>query len=520
MSPCRAAVRVVAAIAIGLAIWIAGAPPLHAQPEAVPCENGQAGPYACDRVDLLAEMDLVALGSSYAQGDLTNWWWGNDIWGWTDPETGTEYALVGTWEGVSFVDLSTPTAPVLVGMLPTAAQRGDLRTIGNLWRDIKTRGTYAYIVSEVPGHGVQVFDLRRLRSITEAPVEFEPDARYTGIGSAHNIVASDDLDVVIAVGHDTNNLECLTGLYLIDVTTPTAPRYSGCFGADGYTHDAQCIVYDGPDPDYQGRTVCFSSNTIMLSISDITEPARTRALSTAIYPTVVFTHQGWLTEDRRFFFMNDEGDDGATDIGGTRTIVMNVEDLDAPFYVGAYIAPTTTIDHNHYIAGDLLFQANYESGFRLHRINPDDPAALTLVGFFDTYPESDSFGSNGAWSVYPFFESGIVIVSDQQRGLFVLQPAATAVAGESAPDGAVARLSAAYPNPFGDRTTLTLTLDSPEHVRAEVYDLLGRRVATLLNDTTDGALLTVDGAGLPSGVYVVRVVGETFAETRRLTLAR
>ncbi|MEO1633408.1 MAG: T9SS type A sorting domain-containing protein, partial [Bacteroidota bacterium] len=75
-------------------------------------------------------------------------------------------------------------------------------------------------------------------------------------------------------------------------------------------------------------------------------------------------------------------------------------------------------------------------------------------------------------------------------------------------------------NPFRDRTTLALTLTAPEPVRAEVYDLLGRRVATLLHGTTDGALLTVDGAGLPSGVYVVRVVGETFAETRRLTLAR
>ncbi|MEM6784748.1 MAG: choice-of-anchor B family protein [Bacteroidota bacterium] len=485
------------------------------------CDNGLAGAYPCDQVDLLAQLDLVALGSSYDRRDGTGaWWWGNDIWGWTDPETGTEYALVGTWEGVSFVDLSVPSAPVYVGMLPTTQDRGVVTNMGNLWRDIKTSGSFAYVVSEAPGHGLQVFDLRRLRSVTAPPVEFEADAVYEEAGSAHNVIASDGLDVVAVAGHASSDLRCLTGLLLIDVSAPTNPRYAGCFDDDDYTHDAQCIVYDGPDPDYQGRTVCFGSNTTLLSISDITDPARTDAISTAIYPNAAFVHQGWLTEDRRFFYMNDEGDDGAPDIGGTRTIVMNVEDLDNPFYVGAHIAPITATDHNHYIHGDLLFQANYQSGLRIYRLDAANPTDFTPVGFFDTYPEGDAFTFDGAWSVYPFFESGLVIVSDQQRGLFVLQPDVTAVSAEGLPDQAEPSLSAAYPNPFSQQTTLALTLDTPERVRAEVYDLLGRRVATLLDGTVDAASLTLDGTTLPSGTYVVRAVGETFVETRRVTRAR
>ncbi|MEM8601812.1 MAG: choice-of-anchor B family protein, partial [Bacteroidota bacterium] len=484
-----------------------------AQPAPTRCEDGRAGPYPCDQVDLLAHMDLVALGAPYVQTDRTNWWWASDIWGWTDPETGTEYALVGTWEGVSFVDLSTPTAPVLVGFLPTAQGRGDLTNTGNLWRDVKTSGTYAYIVSEAQGHGLQIFDLRRLRGVAAPPVEFEADALYPTVGSAHNVVASDDLDVVVVVGHESTDLTCLDGLFLVDVSEPTSPRYAGCYDDDGYTHDAQCLVYDGPDPDYQGRTICLSSNLSFLSISDITEPSRTRAISTAIYPTPAIVHQGWLTEDRRFFFMNDEGDDRAAGIGGTRTIVMNVEDLDDPYYVDAYIAPITTIDHNHYILGDLLFQANYESGLRLYRLNETNPAALTPVGFFDTYPESDTFASNGAWSVYPFFASGVVIVSDMERGLFVLQPDVTAVGSEDPLPDADVVLSAAFPNPFSRHTSLTLALPAPERVRVHVYDLLGRRVATLLDGTVDAATLTLDGTALPSGAYVVRVQGETFAQT-------
>ncbi|MEM8598925.1 MAG: choice-of-anchor B family protein, partial [Bacteroidota bacterium] len=501
--------RLVSAFARGLclAALVILAAPSHLAAQ-TPCERGQADGYPCDRVTLLSFFDFDALtfGYDYASGRR-----GNDLWGWTDPETGVEYALVGHYDGVAFVDLSTPTAPRLVGTLPTASP-GESR---NLWRDIKTSGTYAYIVSEARNHGMQIFDLRRLRDVTGEPVTFTADARYQGVSGAHNVIADDDLDVAIIVGAaNFGGGTCNTGgLILVDVSNPLAPTLRGCFDDDGYTHDAQCLVYDGPDPDYQGRSVCISSNASILSISDITNPANPTGISTAVYPDPGYTHQGWLSEDGRFFIVNDELDEAFRSVPSTRTIVMNVEDLDNPFYVGAYLSGVTSSDHNLYVRGDVIYQANYESGLRLYRFDADNPTDFEPLGYFDTFPASTEISFDGAWSVYPYYESGIVTINDRESGLFVVRPEAVMVAGEDPLPDADVVLSAAFPNPFSRHTSLTLALPAPERVRAHVYDLLGRRVATLLDGTVDAATLTLDGTALPSGAYVVRVQGETFAQT-------
>jgi choice-of-anchor B domain-containing protein len=91
----------------------------------------------------------------------------------------------------------------------------------------------------------------------------------------------------------------------------------------------------------------------------------------------------------------------------TRTHVFDVSDLDAPLYVFAYEAATAAIDHNLYVLGSRVFQANYTSGLR-------------VLAFFDTFPTSDATAFSGAWSVYPYLPSGTIIVSDGTNGLFIL----------------------------------------------------------------------------------------------------
>ena len=96
--------------------------PTTAQPLSnVSCTNGKADEYRCSNVDLLSFVPLKDLGSN---GD------GADIWGWTDMDTGCEYAIVGCEDGTSFVDVSEPTYPRVLGFLPS-------HTTTSLWRDIK-----------------------------------------------------------------------------------------------------------------------------------------------------------------------------------------------------------------------------------------------------------------------------------------------------------------------------------------------------------------------------------------------
>jgi choice-of-anchor B domain-containing protein len=333
------------------------------------------------------------------------------VWGWTDPETGREYALLGLDTGTAFVDVSEPDAPVYVGFLRT-------QTSNSLWRSIKVYADHAFIVSEAPGHGMQVFSLARLRGVTAPPEIFTPDVRYGVFGRAHNVVVNEDTGFAYAVG--TNNT-CSGGLHMVDVRTPLAPVFAGCYAADGYTHDAQCVVYSGPDVEHFGREVCFASNEDTLTVVDVTEKAAPIQLSRTGYAGRGYTHQGWLTPDHVYFLLDDELDEGRWG-HPTRTYVWDVSDLDGPVLVGFHDAPTASTDHNQFVRGSYVFQANYTSGLRVLRLGDLSQLELTEVASFDTVPESDQPGFIGAWNNYPFFASGTVVVSDIQRGLFVLEP--------------------------------------------------------------------------------------------------
>lgn len=365
----------------------------------VPCVNGFAGTYPCHEVDLLAFMPLSQIGGGS----------GNDIWGWTDPLDGSEYAIMGRTSGTAFVDITDPYNPVYLGNLPR-------HTSNSTWRDIKVHKNHAFIVSEASGHGMQIFDLTQLREIENPPVTFSNTAHYSGFGNAHNIVINEESETAYAVG--TSN--CGGGLHMVDIKTPTTPTYLGCFASDGYTHDAQCVIYNGPDEEHHGREICFNANEDTLTIVDVTVKNAPVQLSRTGYVGQRYTHQGWLTEDHAYFLLNDELDEMQNG-HNTRTYVWDVQDLDQPVLRGSHLSSAPAIDHNLYVRGDYVYQANYRAGLRILELVDLAGANLDEVGYFDIYPSSDSASFNGAWSNYPYFESGTIVVSGIEQGLFLLR---------------------------------------------------------------------------------------------------
>ena len=139
----------------------------------------------------------------------------------------------------------------------------------------------------------------------------------------------------------------------------------------------------------------------------------------ADYPNVSYTHQGWLTEDQAYFYMNDETDETGGLVSNTRTLIFDVVDLDDPQLVKEHFSDNTSSDHNLYIVGDLMYQSNYNSGLRVFNIT--DRENPRPVGFFDTVPGEDFPSMNGSWSNYPFFKSGIVVVTSGGEGFFVVR---------------------------------------------------------------------------------------------------
>ncbi len=372
-----------------------------------PAGIGGNGPYDHRNINLLSRLSLAEMGAG--QSNVL----GNDIWGWTDSNTGKEFAIFGMTNGTAFVDISNPYNPQYLGRLNT-------HTGNKSWRDMKVYNDHVYIVSDANGaHGMQVFNLNDLTTVDpQNPQTFSATAHYSGFNRAHNIAINEQTGYAYVVGSEVAD----GGLHVLDLNSPTSPVHVGDFDQDGYTHDVQVVNYIGPDSTYAGREIAFASNEDTLTIVDVTNKNNMEQVSRVGYGGSEYSHQGWLSEDQRYFFMNDELDERRSEnLINTRTHVWNVEDLENPEYLGFHNGEAATIDHNLYVKDGKIYQANYTSGLRVIDIIDAENLEFEEFGYFDTYNTDNNVTFNGAWSVYPFFDSGTIIVSDRQNGLFLLE---------------------------------------------------------------------------------------------------
>jgi choice-of-anchor B domain-containing protein len=411
---------------------------------AVNCINGMAGIYPCKDVDLMAHLDNNTLGGGT----------GSDIEGWTDPVPDAmgvnhEYAIHGHSNGTTFIDVTTPEAPLVVGTLAPAVP-------GLLWREIEVYNNHAYIVQDILGAGIQIFDLTRLRAATPGVV-FTEDGRYTGFGPSHTITINADTGFAYANGSDTCNDG---GPHVFDLKpNPEAPVFVGCVSSDGYTHDSQCVLYHGPDTAYTGREICAMYNEDTLTIYDVTDKAvptfgvmLSRNCYSVAPATAQYTHQGAFTEDHRYILLDDEFDEDGSAAVFTTTYLWDMSDLDDPTSMPALpngdcpasysnndavgprlIKPwrhaTKCTDHNQFMVGRFSYQSNYACGLRIMDVTNVAAGKLSQAAYFDTSPAhdfiagaSDGGDLDGDWANYPYFRSGIVVSGNISKGLFVLKP--------------------------------------------------------------------------------------------------
>jgi len=398
------------------------------------CIGNEAGEYPCSEVDLKG-----FIGADQMLGSTTKKL--SDIWGWTDPVTGREYALVGLRDGTSIMDISVKNFPIYLGFL---AAHDDKESI---YRDIKTYGDYAYIVADVPDHGMQIFDLTQLRDVTTVPIIFEetdhfgidhfgfmtqstfeeaqntamtqalntifPKRTFSDEGYAHNIAIDEDSGYAYLVG--SNN--CNGGLFILDLSQPRDPSPAGCFGEFGWILDAQCVTYHGPDTRYIDSEIYFISYYIGMGVIDVTDKSKPRWLSFVEDSGFNEIWQGWLTEDQSYFLVGDKRN-------GSRlnTDIIDVSDLEDIKVADTYSSLEKARSGNNFVKGNYLYQANHRAGLIVLDLTDIDDGDLVKVGYFDTTPNLSNAGQNGVFGVYPFFGSGAVILSSMNEGLFIVDP--------------------------------------------------------------------------------------------------
>jgi len=370
-----------------------------------PCVNGFAGPYPCQGYDL-----MTLIRRDELLGPLFTQEYGY-VWGWTDPMTQKEYALVGSTAGVFFLDVSDPEFPVHIGQIISFGPPHHRQII-------RTYQNRAYIVGNSEDYALKVFDLTRLRDANpnEFPITFTEDHLYDEFWRASRISINEDSGYAFVTGTTTFS----GGPHFVDISNPSVALPAGGYDNDGSTLTATVVNYDGPDPDHQGKEILVGCNEGKVVVVDVTNKNNPTNISTIEYEGATTPVYGQFTQDKRYYIVGDFLDESVSGLN-TRTIILDFEDLDNPKEYAYHIGPTRANDFGGQIDDDIYYLANLTAGARMVSLSSIDNGHFEEVGHFDTYPQNDApLGYIGATNIYPFFQSGNILVNDLY-GIFIIR---------------------------------------------------------------------------------------------------
>ena len=331
----------------------------------------------------------------------------NDIWGYTSSD-GKEYALIGTWDGTQIIDISTdPMNPIAVGYIP-----GSYST----HRDIKTYDEYMYIGTEanradpylleetgeynVIPQGIQVVDL-------SDPENAELVYEWDGVVQSHNVMEYDGYLYVIGSSQEqSSNGEQsswgLDDLIILDLNTdPSTPIKVGGWSGE-YIHDV-CL--------YEDRlyaSMIYTDEVYVFDVSDKTSPQ----LITQ-WGGIPNSHACWVSDDGNTLFTASETSSG-------HILSWDVSDIDNVNFLDEWF-PEDGEDwsaHNIFYKNGYIIASYYAWGVQI--VNVEDPSNMYTAGYYDTFNFSSPSLYDGAWGVFPYFESDKIIVSDRRTGLYVV----------------------------------------------------------------------------------------------------
>lgn len=404
-----------------------------------------------------------------------------DIWGYVDPNTNREYALVGETNsstGVSIIDVTDPTNPTLVG-----------QAAGIVAADMKVWRNYLYVVTGFRGpNEARIFDLTDPRT-----------PQYAGaFESSHTLFIDDRGSMYLSLAGEPREVR------IYDVArNPTSPSLLWMDGI-GEPHAAYVV----------GTTLYDFHGYSGTRIYDVT--ARAVPFLLGVVTNGEFHHSGMPTEDGKYLFITQE----LVSHPRPDITVWNIEDPANPVLVGEIADPNATA-HNLYIIGRYAYVSYYSAGFRVYDVS--NPAQPVLVAEYDTSAwEGDGF--RGCWGVYPFPPSGHIYASDRDNGLFVFSFSGATTSAIPVP---AFTLYQNVPNPFNPSTTLYYAIPSAGQVELSVYNAAGQRVRTLVNDSRPAGPHSEvwngqddRGNAVAAGVYFARLSALGSVDAKRMVLVK
>ena len=307
----------------------------------------------------------------------------NDIWGFVGSDS-NEYALVGTREGFSIVDVNDSE---------------NLNEIWNIagnytiWRDVKEYQNYAYVVNDNGNQGILIVDMNNIPDTTMMRYKYWQDTSYT----AHNVFIENGFMYLFGTPYANG------GALIYSLEDPWNPSLIGEVDF-AYIHDGTV----------RNDTLWAANiNDGYFSIIDVSDKSNPILLAEASTP-YNFTHNCWPNDDGKYVFTTDERP-------GAPVAAYNISNYNRINLVDEYRTSQSNevIPHNTIYKDGFLLTSYYRDGLTITDVH--HPEAMVEVGYFDTSPEFEGDGYNGAWGIYPFLPSGNILISDIETGLYVLK---------------------------------------------------------------------------------------------------
>lgn len=320
---------------------------------------------------------------------------GNDIWGYVDAE-GTEYAIMGSQTKTTIWSLEDPANPI---------ERATIPGPPGVWRDIKSFEDHLYVTSDQGAEGLLIIDMSlapdTITSLYWKPT-FEINDFLFPLTKCHNLYIDTEQGFCYLAGCEVSQ----QGVLILDLNQDKKEPVLVGVMDDNYSHDV--FVQD----DLMYTSDIFVGSFNVYDVSDKSNPVFINGAGTSRQ----FTHNAWASHDGNYLFTTDERENAWVD-------AFDISDLNDIQFLDRYqplaTQGTDVIPHNtHYLNG-FLITSWYTDGVVI--VDATKPDNLIKVGSYDTELEITK-GYEGCWGAYPFLPSGIVLASDRNHGLFVLQP--------------------------------------------------------------------------------------------------
>jgi choice-of-anchor B domain-containing protein len=291
---------------------------------------------------------------------------------------GREYAVIGSTMGTHIIDVTIPTQCLEVAFVP-----GTFQGSGVTHRDFFSMDNYLYGVCDQGSSTLQIIDLTNLPN--SVSLVYNSDSL---ISTSHNMF----IDTINKKLYSTNGT-------VLDISNPIYPAF--LFNMGFSCHD----LYVENDTGY------FNCTSNGLKVYEMTTNTPQYLGGLTSYPDQGTNHSGWKEDNT--YVLADENH-------GLSLKVIDVSDLSnlsvtALFNSGV---DANSIAHNLIIRDDFVYVSYYHDGLQIFDIS--DPYNPIKAGYYDTYLPNNHNGYAGNWGVDPQLPSGIILVSDVQSGLFVL----------------------------------------------------------------------------------------------------